>query len=70
MGEELKILVLIHDQRGLDFAKGTLSYMGYPQVAGVTKPLSVFNILKTEHYEILMADYFTVISYEENFLKS
>ncbi|MBF0465784.1 MAG: cyclic nucleotide-binding domain-containing protein [Nitrospirae bacterium] len=69
MGGELKILVLIHDQRGLDFAKGTLNYMGYPQVSGVTKPLSVFNILKQEPYEILMADYFTVSTYEENFFK-
>ncbi|MEO5357689.1 MAG: cyclic nucleotide-binding domain-containing protein [Nitrospirae bacterium YQR-1] len=69
MGGELRILVLIHDQRGLDFAKGTLSYMGYPNTSGVTKPSSVFNILKNESYEILMADYPTVNTYEDNFFK-
>ena len=51
-------------------AKGSLSYMGFENIAGVTSDKSVLNRLKEKSFDLLLADYATVVEHSEGMLKT
>ncbi|KJU85995.1 Cyclic nucleotide-binding domain protein [Candidatus Magnetobacterium bavaricum] len=65
----LNIIILNSDQRSQDFAKGSLNYLGYTKVIGVSKVNSLLNNLKSEKVDLLLADYNTIMKYDEGLLE-
>ncbi|MBF0457247.1 MAG: cyclic nucleotide-binding domain-containing protein [Nitrospirae bacterium] len=68
--KNLRILILHFDQKSIDATKGTLQYLGYGSIMGVSLPTRVFNILKTDKFDLLFADYKTINMYAEGFLET
>lgn len=58
------------DQKSVDATKGMLQYLGYGGITGVSVPARVFNILKSDKFDLLFADYNTITRYEEDFLET
>ncbi|MBF0566357.1 MAG: cyclic nucleotide-binding domain-containing protein [Nitrospirae bacterium] len=64
----MHILILNYDQRGIDFTRGALSYLGYNNVVGITRSSSLTNILSAENIDVLFADYGTIKMFDEDLL--
>ncbi len=47
-----------------------MKYLGYTSITGVSVPARVFNILKSEKFDLLFADYRTINMYGEGFLET
>jgi CRP-like cAMP-binding protein len=70
VNEKLNILIYNSDRPGLEVTKGSLNYMGFENVAGVTNDKSVLNRLKEKTFEVLLADYTTIVEHSEGMLKT
>ncbi|MCG6551652.1 MAG: cyclic nucleotide-binding domain-containing protein [Candidatus Magnetominusculus sp. LBB02] len=66
--KNLRLLVLHFDQKSIDATKGVLQYLGYGSIQGVSVPARVINMLKTDKFDLLFADYKTIGMYGEGFL--
>ncbi|MBF0555560.1 MAG: cyclic nucleotide-binding domain-containing protein [Nitrospirae bacterium] len=62
------MLILHFDQKSIDATKGVLQYLGYGSITGVSVPARVFNVLKSEKFDLLFADYNTINMFEGGFL--
>ncbi|WP_420266330.1 cyclic nucleotide-binding domain-containing protein [Candidatus Magnetominusculus dajiuhuensis] len=62
------MLILHFDQKSIDATKGILQYLGYGSITGVSVPARVFNVLKSEKFDLLFADFNTINMYEGEFL--
>jgi CRP-like cAMP-binding protein len=70
VNEKFNILIYNADRRGLEVAKGSLSYMGFENVAGVTNDKSVLHKLKEGGFDILLADHATIVEHSVEMLKT
>ncbi|MEO5361080.1 MAG: cyclic nucleotide-binding domain-containing protein [Nitrospirota bacterium] len=66
----LRMMILHFDQKSIDATKGILQYLGYVSITGVSVPARVFNLLKSEKFDLLFADYKTINMYGEDFLET